>query len=461
MSFLGRRRELGALRSLFDRTEPVHVRLTGPRGMGKTALAARAVEDIPHVRVSCPPLPDPDIRAHAVGAVSRRIEDPDTLPADAPPPSWAELLRALRRHAARQPRPWVLVLDDAHRLTEARARVDGPLLRLLEDRDGPPLHLLLVGREPGLPGLEGRRPELHLSLGPLSFRAALPRLPGRDPVARLRAYAVFGGTPAHLRHLDPGTTVATNLRHAVLEAGAPLARTGLDLLEPGLQRPARYAAILRTLARGEAEWGTIHAGVRDLTASGQVAPYLRRLEALGLVEVRRSLDAAPDSRSRRYRIRDPFVAFWFRFLLPELDRLGSGEGRALLGEVVRPDLDAHAATVFPEVCRQFMANDVMEYLAVNAREVGSLWGDGYDLEVAGILSSGIPFYGRAPWRRPPRPTLLAHLDQQIRETRYGFGREVRLRAVFSPHGFPRTLERRVASRRDGILVGPRQLAGLG
>jgi hypothetical protein len=318
---------------------------------------------------------------------------------------------------------------------------------------------VLVGRGTGLPEPPDTPVTLRLRVQPLSFRAALPHLPGKDAVDRIQAYSVFGGFPAHLLQLDPQTTLATNLRRAVLEPGAPLARTGLDLLERSLQTPARYVALLATLAHGETEWGGLHAGVRDLTASGQVAPYLQRLEEMGIIEVRRSLDASPRSRSRRYRLLDPFVAFWFRFLLPELDRLGTEEGPGLVSEAIRPRLDDHVATVFPEICRQFMGNDVMEYLAVNARELGSLWGDGYEVPVSGILSSGVPFYGKALWHKTPAANVLTRLDQEIRETRYGFGRELRLRAIFSPHPFPRGLERRIASRQDGILVGPRQLAG--
>lgn len=459
MAFLGRRRELGTLRSLFDRPDPVLAHVTGPPGIGKSALVARAVADLPHVRAACPPLPDPDIRAAARRAAEPLLHGPEED--GAPPPSWAELARRLREATGREERPRILVLDDAHRLAEARSEVEEPLRRLLQPGRGTPLHLVLVGRAPGLPELAGREPDAVLRLRPLPFRDALPLLPGRDAVERIRAYGTFGGMPAHLRHLDTDVTPGTNVRRLALTPGGPLARAGLDLLERTLQTPARYVAILAVLARGESEWRDVHAGVRDLTSSGQVAPYLRRLEEMGLVEVRRSLDAPPRSRSRRYRILDPFVAFWFRFLLPALDRAGARDATDLLSEVIRPELDDHMAHVFPEVCRQYMERDVMELLAANARETGSLWGDGYDLPVAGILASGVPFYGTARWGEAPGPALLTLLDRAIRETRYGFGRELRLRAVFSPSRFPRRLERLVASRQDGILVGPEALAGEG
>ena len=90
-------------------------------------------------------------------------------------------------------------------------------------------------------------------------------------------------------------------------------------------------------------------------------------------------------------------------VLPALDRLGREDGTSLLSDAIRPEMEAHMAAVFPDMCRQYMDRDVMERLAVNAREVGSLWGDGYDMPVSGILASGVPFYGLAFWRRSPDP----------------------------------------------------------
>jgi hypothetical protein len=107
-----------------------------------------------------------------------------------------------------------------------------------------------------------------------------------------------------------------------------------------------------------------------------------------------------------------------------------------------------------------MAHDAMEQLASNARDCGSLWGAGYDIPVAGTLASGAAFYGVALWSRPPasaRP--LVRLDEQIRETRYGFGRERRLRILFTPQPASRALQRDVSRRDDAIIVGAAELAG--
>jgi hypothetical protein len=458
MAFVGRHHELGVLRSALDRTDASLLSVTGARGSGKSALVRRAVDGAPTLLHRIPPLPEPEQR----GMLARHVREGlaslgRPIEADADPTSsWHALLDALVDAADTEGPALVLVLDDAHRLTESRARVLGPLETVLERgrTEGRRLHVVLVGRPGEIPGTD----EPTVSLAPLPFRSASTLLPGADAREKIRAYAVFGGLPRHLGALDPGATLVTNLRRTVLAPDGPLRDAGLDLLERDIQTPSRYVAILSTLAGGEADWGRVHEGVADLTRSGQVAPYLNRLEELGLIEIRRSLDAGPRSRNRRYRVADPFLAFWFRFVLSERARVES-EGNDTLAHLVRRDLDAHVASVFPMLCRQYMALDAMETLGANAREHGSLWGPGYDIDVAGLLHSGPAFYGRALWSAEPADVdVLDTLDRQIGETRYGFGRESRLRIIFSGGGFTPALERAAARRHDAILLGTDALA---
>ncbi len=461
MAFVGRHHELGTLRSALDHVDASLVSVTGPRGSGKSALVGRAVEGSPALLHRVPPLPEPQQRsalAHHLrdelpGLGRSTREDAD----DELDGSWEALFDLLVDAAATEGPALVLVLDDAHRLSESRARILPPLEAALERarRERRRLHVILVGRPGEIPGSD----EPTVRLAPLAFRSACALLPGGDAAEKIRAYAVFGGLPAHLSLLDPDATLATNLRRTAFAPGAPLREGGLDLLERDLQTPSRYAAILGTLSRGEADWGRVHEGVGDLTRSGQVAPYLKKLEELGLVEIRQSLDAGPRARNRRYAVADPFLSFWFRFVLPTRAHAGLDSADALTA-AVRRDLDAHVARVFPMISRQYMALDAMETLGANAREHGSLWGPGYDIDVAGLLHSGVAFYGRALWSAEPADAdALSVLDREIGETRYGFGREARLRIVFSGTGSTPALERAAARRHDAVLLGPEDLVG--
>jgi hypothetical protein len=468
MTFAGRSQELGAIRGLLDQRHPVLLRITGLPGVGKSSLVRRAVTDFEGLVCTCPPLPAPDQRF----AVASRIERTGHPPgADA---DWPEIFAAILNAARSASRPWVLVLDDAHRLSEARARFLPSLIATLHTAagDGVPLHVVLVGRHAGLPDEQEFPADFTVStkrIPPLPLRAAANFLPGATAHARVRAYGVFGGIPRILSALDSSVTVGTNVRRLVLHGDGVLADAPLAWLEREVQKPTRYLAILRTLAYGAADWATVHTGVPDLTRSGQVAPYINRLAELGMVESATSLDAGTRSRSTRYSLTDPFLAFWLRFALPwRLDERRYDERRddqrSALREhytrTVRPAVASHLESLMPGLARQHMRNDAIETLGGTARECGSLWGSSYEIPVAGILTSGAAFYGACSWKTPTRDAdLLAALDADVRETRYGFGRERRLRLVFTGRAAPTWLRREVARRPDAELIDAGALLG--
>jgi hypothetical protein len=379
-----------------------------------------------------------------------------------PVPTWEGLFQELV-DGAPEGKPLVVVIDDAHRWVESRGRFEAGLQAGLNraDASGRPVHITMVAPEIFSSRLahEDLLPPLHLR--PLGYRAAWPFLPGATAWERLQAYTVFGGLPGILNLLDNKASLASNFRRLVLRRDAPLRDTPLTLLERSFQRPNRYAAILAALAGGEGDWGTVQAGVGDLTASGQAGPYLKRLEEVGLVESRRSLDASPRTRNRRYRITDPFVAYWYRFVLPMREKLEADPGGALKGAGLPSELRSQVASTLPEVCRGYMTLDAMEELGANARECGSLWGPGYELPVAGVLRNGTPFYGHV--LEPgfgKASSVLGTLDTHVRETRYGFGRERRLRILFCGGKVTPDLLRAVARREDAVLVPLESLAGV-
>ena len=479
MKILGRSRELGRLRASLDARQPHLVTVTGLRGGGKSALVRHTILDYPGILHVCPPLPDPDQRALLAARVRAAAENGagDPIPAVG---SWTEIFRSVLDAVDPEGRPFVLVVDDAHRLGEARSRWAGPLFDALRRavQASLPFHVVLVapgelvspgqvleGWSPEAPTVDGVRGEV-LPVGPLPFRAAAPLLPGRTPTEKLRAYGVLGGIPRVLERVDPTVTVGTNVRRLALAPEGALADLGAGLLERDIQSPSRYYAILRALAPGEADWATVHAGVPDLTRSGQVAPYLKKLEELGLVVARRSLDAAPRGRSRRYALTDPFLTFWFRFVLPWRWMIDSPGPDAADGDrdhyarAVRPRVAEHVQTVFPLICRQHMEHDAIETLGHTARESGSLWGQSYHLPVAGILTSGAAYYGVCHWDADAaNDDPFESMDRQIRETRYGFGRERRLRLLFTGHPASAAVRREAARRRDAELIDAEALLG--
>lgn len=469
------------MRELRDRTGgpgPSLTLLTGRRGSGKTALLRAAFDETTSgtgvLWHGAPPLPDAGQRALLAGAVTSFLEGRPTDPPVEPPEleaAWSEILEPLDAWLYRTRRASVLVLDGWERLVDAQSRLPGIMADFWAGvrRRGLPLHLVVASR-PGAaadafrsdgPLGEWAGPPIHL--GPLPFRQAVahlaPDAPARD---RIRLHAVFGGWPEVLARVPAGRSLVRSLEEAVLGADAPLLRWGQELLEREVQSPARYAALLRAVSRGQREWGGIRDAVPDFTGGGQLAPYVQRLEELELVTVERSLDAPPRSRRRRYRVSDPFVAFWFRFVLPHLGVLERGGGSELWRERIRPRLDEHVGLQFPGLCREYLALHGDEALGAVAREAGGLWGPGYDLPVAATLRSGAVVYGAARWTgASPDEGVVEAIEEDLGRTRYGFGREARLRVVFTVPEPAEGLLRRAARDEAVVVVGAGDLVGEG
>lgn len=86
------------------------------------------------------------------------------------------------------------------------------------------------------------------------------------------------------------------------------------------------------------------------------------------------------SRQSFYRITDPYLRFWFRFVLPAQGRLTDAAGaRRHLDGYVLPRLDEFVASpAFEEVCQEWLRDEV------DAAAVGWWWGKVREMRGAGL-----------------------------------------------------------------------------
>jgi len=351
----------------------------------------------------------------------------------------------------------LVVFDDLDRLLHADRELLSALVRAREANPRPglasdpgPLRVLGVTADAGLVSdwTGNRSPfrdpmrELVGSAAPAVQSWALPtrtyaslarHCPDWSPEDVIRGYCVFGSAPHLLTAVDPTRSLEFNAVRLLLTPDGAGFEHPVRLLREHFQTPGRYGAVLAALGQGARTWKDLVDSIDDFTTGGPLAPYLKRLEMLGLVRSRRSLDAAPRSRRTRYEIAEPSLAFWFRFVAPHRDALTSG-ARTPAGvwrDSVVPELDRHCALIFPRVCRDYVRHWGTSDLRDMGREVGALWGENHDIHVAATLGNGGMVYGLCHWeKRPAGDALADRLRSEMRSTRYGFGREQRLQRIF-------------------------------
>lgn len=469
-----------ALQHFLDTPAPAVALLSGPPRCGKSHLVRSVLGGRRTVWVRGDRLPAPLMAAELEVALRDQFGTElaavggDDLGSAPPSTPWGRAF-ALLHALSRLPHPPVLVLDAADPLLEDRRFLReleglGAELRAHARR----LHILAVVRDPSLPaplglpapGGEGAALGLdavHISVPFLGLREAAARVPGWDPEEVVTLFALVGGVPDFWARVDPGVRPATNLSRLLLAADAPLRWLPDALVPGGALNSERALALVRALARGARSWGELRGDAAVFRSSSELGPYVKGLLEAGMVEASVSLDAGPRSRNRRYALTHPLLAFWYGSVHPRLAEIeGGAPPHRVLAERLAPELQGLLARRLPGIVRRYLLEQGHERLPGRAREAGAAWGPGYDLDVAGTLVSGAAVYGKVIWGgAPPESDALDALGAEIRATRYGFGREARLRLLILREEPPHEIARRAAKLPEAFLLGPRDLVGRG
>ncbi|MHB8576461.1 MAG: ATP-binding protein [Dehalococcoidia bacterium] len=211
-------------------------------------------------------------------------------------------------------------------------------------------------------GLTGAQGPLHgrrtgqVELHPFDYYDAAHFFPRVSAPERVRAYACFGGIPAYLRYWQDGTDLAGQVQQTMLAPGHMLFREGEELLRTEFHNETVYASILRAVATGEERPSDIARAVGKQSAA-DIFDHLRRL--LDLRFLRRDVPITEWDRQRTqralYRLADPYLRFWFRFVSPYQSFLQVGAAADLWQRTIAPALDEFVArTTWEEVCAQHL-----------------------------------------------------------------------------------------------------------
>lgn len=461
--------ELGRIREHLDAPGPAALLVQGERGLGKTTLVRTALRDRHAVWLRGSALPSSLIaREHEARIERLGAPAPGDLPPDPPPRpnEWSGFGSTMRSQVARGALDGVVLVWD---------RADG-LLRDPRWREmlasawselrvrARPVHLVLIVRDPPPPDAVDfmsapGAPLERLHLAPLELRAAVKGFEAWSPLRRLVAYSLLGGEPAIWDRMDPQLRLSTNVVRLLLEPGAPL-RSFVDTRYPLAGRnPERALALVHALAHGAREWGELREGTRVFRTSSELGPYIKALRDAGLVSARQSLDSRPGTRNRRYVLEPALLQSWHALFLPRLADLDGGASpSAIWRAYIAPGIPALVARRLPDLVSAYLRRHGQERFHARARETGALWGNGAEIPVAGTLANGAVVYGSTSWQ-DPREGALDRLGREVAETRYGYGRQSRILALFSARPVAWKVERSVARQPYARLLGPEDLTG--
>ena len=320
--FIARQKELAALQAAYDSTRSAFLPIYGRRRVGKSELILQFGKNRPTLYLVGKRAPAAQMMREFLEGAAVFLEEP--LLASMPVENWKKTIEAVVRRWQRRQK-LILVFDEFQWLVEKSPELPSVLQELWDrtwSKSGR-MFLILCGSYIGFMEREvlGKNSPLYgrrtgqIFLKPFGYGDAALFHPHASVVQKAATYFICGGIPLYLRYFEPRRSVLQNIGHAVLGEQAPLYREADFLLREELREVEKYYMILMALAGGSLASRDIarRAGIGERS----LHYYLDQLGSLGYLDKHFPLTSQrPKARDVRYRLLDPFLRFWFRFIYP-------------------------------------------------------------------------------------------------------------------------------------------------
>ena len=430
LPFLNRAEELDRLERLFARNEGTLAVVYGRRRAGKSRLIREALPRGRSILYVGDEREDTLQRADLAAEIARLLPGFD----QAIYPEWNALFQ---RFWADARKGTTLVLDEFPSLVQVSPELPSILQKYIDQKTERGVHLVLAGSSQRMmqglvldhsAPLYGRSAEI-LKISPLMpfwIRKAL-RISEREDDLAVEAYSVWGGIPRYWELASDHSNRVEALRAVVLSPLGVLHEEPKRVLLDDLRETTQASSILSLIGRGCHRVSEI-AGRLEKPATSLSRP-LQRLVELDLVK-RETPFGSPKRTTKRslYRISDPFLRYWFRFVEPNLSRLEARSVDSVLRNV-ESSFAHHVAGIWEELARASVP--ASGYRGIQWGPAERWWGAGLDREpheidvVAESHSGDSLLVGEVKWEDDvDRDRTFAMLGKKAAQLPIARGKEV-------------------------------------
>lgn len=398
MKFVDRGHELKRLRSLQDGGEPFLAVLYGRRRCGKSTLLQKALggKDVYYLASQEDAVIQRDALAREIARTQARFDEVQY-------PSWATLIDALHERASGGVH---LILDEFPYLVQTSPELPSVIQRYWDAPGTKRISFVLCGSSQRMmqgivldhaAPLYGRAREI-MRIAPLSAGWISEAL-NLNPRESVRAYAIWGGVPRYWELAEPHKTTDAAVAHVLLDRHGVLFDEPMRLLLDDMRGSVQAVSLLTLIGYGGHRLSEI-AGRLGKPAGSLVRPLSQLIE---LGYVRRELPFGETARSTKrtlYKLADPFLRYYFRFVEPQRSRIEMGLGDQVAKEIKEHE-SGHVASVWEDLARESVPH--LEIGGLRWKPASRWWGAGsgrrsMELDVvAEAVDGSAVLIGEAKW----------------------------------------------------------------
>lgn len=288
----------------------------------------------------------------------------------------------------------VIVFDEFQNFRDIYPAFFSLLQRKFDENKNVPIHFIFLGSITGLikKTFEDMKAPLYgriktkIKLLPLSYmhtREMLSALGYSKEADAVEFYSVFGGMPKYYVAIEDFELERKPLLDVItfffLRENAPFGMEVLDILRQEFgKRKGTYYTILEAIATGHTKLNEIatYAGL-NMTS---ITRYLSDLvDTYDVVE--RSVPVTEDIRKSRkgiYQLRNPVMAFWFRYIHKNLTLFEGGNFKELR-DTIENDIGNYHGRRFEDISKEFLWElNRKNRLMFRFLKIGNWWGEGRD-----------------------------------------------------------------------------------
>lgn len=375
LKFLDRENEIKRLSLAFAAPEGTFCCLYGRRRCGKSRLLREILTEKRSIYFMADER-EPTIQRSALAtSISGLLPGFDSVAY----PDWDSLFHRWWQDSAPGT---ILAIDEFPYLVKTSSELPSILQRLVDQYQQKPVHLIVAGSSQRMmmgmvldanAPLYGRAREI-IKINPLRAGWIGKALKLRDISKCLDAYAFWGGIPHYWELANERGGGWAAVVDLVLDPMGVLHNEPTRLLLDDLKETTQAASILSLIGQGCHRISEIAARLNKPTTS--LTRPMQRLIELGLIKRERPFGASPrKGKKALYRLDDPFLAFWFRYVEPNRSRLEIGATAA-----VQKEIQAHF-NIYRGQTWESLVRDAVPLLSIEDKQwlpAHRWWGAGKD-----------------------------------------------------------------------------------
>lgn len=229
--------------------------------------------------------------------------------------------------------------------------------------------------------LYGRKTsEMHIS--PLKFKFIRDFFPAYSLEQLVEAYSILGGIPRYLEEFDPKLGIGENIKKKILDKTSFLYNEPLNLLFEEFRSPAPYTSILLAITQGYMKFSEIADASK--IQSHRLPKYLSVLERVGIIEKDIPVtEKKIRAKTTRYRIKDNFYKFWFKFVFKNKSMIEQGLNEEVFAQI-KQELNAYTGRCFEDICKEFLIDSKI----FSAARIGKWWQKDNEIDIVALNGKG-------------------------------------------------------------------------